>query len=109
LVLPRVVIDAVQDGKDVKYLVASTDLEAGAGASPDVTESETTDESRTVVIDYTKGTDLIEISGTSVVPEFGPISAIILALAIVAVILVTARFRNGNDSGNRFFNVMTGQ
>jgi predicted secreted protein with PEFG-CTERM motif len=96
LVLPREVIDAIQEGKDIPFVVATTDLEAGAGGNANIDESSTNGNTRTVVIDYKKGTDLIEISGTSVVPEFGAISAIVLAIAIVGIIMATARF------GNRF-------
>jgi predicted secreted protein with PEFG-CTERM motif len=92
LVLPREVIDAIQEGKDIPFVVATTDLEAGAGGNADIDESSTNGSTRTVVIDYKKGTDLIEISGTSVVPEFGAISAIVLAIAIVGIIMATARF-----------------
>lgn len=94
LVLPREVIDAIQEGKDIPFVVATTDIEAGAGGNANIDESSTNGNTRTVVIDYKKGTDLIEISGTSVVPEFGAISAIVLAIAIVGIIMATARFGN---------------
>lgn len=94
LVLPRNVIDAVKNGTDIDFLVASTDIEAGIGGNLDVTESQVTDDNRTIVIDYKKGTDLIEISGTSVVPEFGPLSGIILATAIAIIIVGFARSQN---------------
>ena len=93
LVLPRNVIDAAKNGTDVDYLVTSTDIEAGVEGDVDVSESEVTQDSRTIVIDYKQGTDLIEISGTSIVPEFGPISGIILATAIAIVIAAFARFQ----------------
>jgi predicted secreted protein with PEFG-CTERM motif len=94
LMLPREVIDAIQNGKDIPFVVATTDIEAGAGGNANIDESSTNGDTRTVVIDYKKGTDLIEISGTSVVPEFGAISAIVLAIAIVGIIMATARFGN---------------
>jgi predicted secreted protein with PEFG-CTERM motif len=91
LVLPREVIDSVEEGSDKTYVVATADLEAGVGNDDvDIRESDTTDDARTIVIDYEAGTDLIEISGTSVVPEF-PVSAIVLAVAIVGIIVATAR------------------
>ena len=92
LILPRSVIDAIQEGKDIPFVVATTDLEAGVGGNANIDESNTNGNTRTVVIDYKKGTDLIEISGTSIVPEFGAISAIVLAIAIVGIIMTTARF-----------------
>jgi hypothetical protein len=94
LVLPREVIDSVDGGSDRSYVVATADLEAGVGNdNVDIDESDTTDDARTIVIDYKAGTDLIEISGTSVVPEFGPISAIVLAVAIVGIIVASARMQ----------------
>lgn len=92
LVLPRDVIDSVQDGRDIGFLVSTTDIEAGAGGSADVSESNSGDnKTRTIVVQYQGGTDLIEISGTAVVPEFGPIAAVLLAVAIMGTILVTSR------------------
>lgn len=93
LVLPRDVIDSVEGGSDKKYVVATADLEAGIGNNVNIRESDTTEDTRTIVIDYKAGTDLIEISGTSVVPEFGTVSAIVLAVAIVGIIVASARFQ----------------
>lgn len=108
IVLPREFIDSLdRDGDDTDYLISTSDIDEGDIGNEDVTvkESETTDETRTLVIDYKKGTDLIEIAGTTVVPEFGPVAALVLAAAIVAIIAVTARFQNrlggGMLSGNR--------
>ncbi|MGI0012812.1 MAG: PEFG-CTERM sorting domain-containing protein [Nitrososphaera sp.] len=94
IVLPRHVIDAVEGGLDVKYVVATTDIDTGSDSAANIIESETSGESRTLVIEYEAGTDLIEILGTTVVPEFGIYSAIILAAAILGIIAVTARFSN---------------
>ena len=48
---------------------------------------------RTLHIDYTAGTEKIEIVGSHVVPEFGTIAMIILAVAIVSIIAITAKTR----------------
>ncbi|MGI0025667.1 MAG: PEFG-CTERM sorting domain-containing protein, partial [Nitrososphaera sp.] len=93
-VLPRHVIDAVEGGLDVKYVVATTDIDTGSDSTANVIESDASGESRTLVIEYEAGTDLIEILGTKVVPEFGIYSAIILAAAMLGIIAVTARFSN---------------
>jgi predicted secreted protein with PEFG-CTERM motif len=45
----------------------------------------------TLHIDYAAGTDKIEIIGSHVVPEFGTIAMIILAVAIVSIIAITAK------------------
>ena len=46
---------------------------------------------RTLHIDYAAGTEKIEIVGGHVVPEFGTIAMIILAVAIVSIIAITAK------------------
>jgi predicted secreted protein with PEFG-CTERM motif len=42
-------------------------------------------------VEYAAGTDKIEIVGSHVVPEFGTIAMIILAVAIVSIIAITAK------------------
>jgi len=46
---------------------------------------------RTLHIEYDAGTEKIEIVGSHVVPEFGTIAMIILAVAIVSIIAITAK------------------
>jgi len=45
----------------------------------------------TIHVEYAAGTDKIEIVGSHVVPEFGTIAMIILAVAIVSIIAITAK------------------
>ena len=45
----------------------------------------------TLHIDYVAGTEKIEIVGSHVVPEFGTIAMIILAVAIISIIAITAK------------------
>ncbi len=94
IVLPRNVIDAIEGGLDIKYIVMTTDIDSGSDSAANLIESDTTGEARTLVIEYEAGTDLIEIQGTTVVPEFGTYAAIILAVAVLGIIAVTARFSN---------------
>jgi predicted secreted protein with PEFG-CTERM motif len=56
-----------------------------------VTNYTTTDESgdTLVSIPITPLTENISIVGTTVVPEFGPVAAIVLAISIVAIVAVT--------------------
>lgn len=91
LVLPREVIDAVEDGEDIDYIVTIED-DSGNISIVDIEESENTDDARTLVIDYKAGTARIEIQGTQVVPEFGTIAGILMAVAIVGIIVATARY-----------------
>jgi len=48
---------------------------------------------RTLHIDYAAGTEKIEIVGSHVVPEFGTIAMIVLAVAIVSIIVLTTKTR----------------
>ena len=45
----------------------------------------------TLHIGYAAGTEKIEIVGTHVVPEFGTIAMIVLAIAIISIIVITAK------------------
>ena len=46
---------------------------------------------RTLSIDFDKGVEQIEIAGTRIVPEFGPLSAILLAVSVIGVLAVTSK------------------
>jgi len=48
---------------------------------------------RTLHIDYEAGNERVEIVGSHVVPEFGTIAMIILAVALVSIIAITAKTR----------------
>ena len=54
------------------------------------TESSTND-TRNIIIPFQAGSEKIEIIGTQIVPEFGPIAALVLAIAIVSIIAVSAK------------------
>ena len=49
--------------------------------------------SRTLIIPFYNGSEVIEIIGTFVIPEFGTIAAIILAVAITSIIVLSAKTR----------------
>ena len=57
----------------------------------DSEEAEFEQMGRTLHIEYDAGTEKIEIVGSHVVPEFGTIAMIILAVAIVSIIAITAK------------------
>lgn len=87
LALPRDVLDATEDGSDVDFIVLVDDEEA------DFEEVDNDDSTRMVDITFSDGASQIEIIGTYAVPEFGTMAAIILAVAIVSIIAVSARTR----------------
>ena len=60
----------------------------------DATEATPTADARQLSINFDSGTETIEIVGTEAIPEFGAIAAIVLAVAIVGIIVATARYSN---------------
>jgi predicted secreted protein with PEFG-CTERM motif len=83
--LPRALIDAkINDQTDDQFFVLNDGQEA------QFTETKTTTD-RTLTIPFTDGTGQIEIIGTWIVPEFGTIAALVLAIAIISIIAVSAK------------------
>ncbi|MGI0075245.1 MAG: hypothetical protein ACREA5_04800, partial [Nitrosotalea sp.] len=84
--LPRALINATlpNSQQDDKYIALVDGQEA------DFQETSTTTTDRTLSIPFTDGTQEIEIIGTQIVPEFGPIAALVFAIAIVSIIAVSA-------------------
>ena len=94
--LPREVIDSkvADDGNlssstlpDTKFVVLADDI------AVKFTELQTSETNRILSIDFENGTSQIEIIGTQVIPEFGTIAMIVLAVAIVSIITVSAKSR----------------
>ena len=54
---------------------------------------EVNDNSSTLIIPFYNGTEEIEIIGTFVIPEFGTIVVLVLAISIIAIIAVTSKSR----------------
>jgi len=86
LTIPRALFDSVENGKDAEIFVVVDNDEVKF----DIT---TTSKDRTLVIPFPAGSETIEITGTFVVPEFGTIAAMILAVAIISIIAVSAKSR----------------
>jgi len=86
LTIPRSVLDATINGEDDDFFVLVD------GEEVDFDET-TTSTDRTLTIAFPAGAEEIEIIGTFVVPEFGTIAAMILAVAIISIIAISARSR----------------
>ncbi len=82
--LPREIIDSVENGEDADYLVFVDEVE-------DFPDDDFGEEIRTLTIPFQAQTEQIDFVGTTVVPEFGAIAAIVLAVAIVGIIVATTR------------------
>jgi predicted secreted protein with PEFG-CTERM motif len=86
ITLPRELIDAKIGDSDDDFFVLVD------GEEVDFDETATSTD-RTLVISFPAGAEEIEIIGTHVVPEFGAIAALILAVAIISIIAVSAKSR----------------
>jgi len=86
ITLPRELIDAKIGEDDDDYFVLVD------GEEVDFDETITSTD-RTLVISFSAGSEEIEIIGTHVIPEFGAIAALILAVAIISIIAVSAKSR----------------
>lgn len=86
ITLPRALIDAKTNGEDDDFFVLIDGEEVEF-------EETTTSTDRTLTINFPDGAEEIEIIGTFVVPEFGTIAALVLAMAIISIIAVSAKTR----------------
>ena len=86
LTIPRSVMDAKFNGEDDEFFVLVD------GEEVDFEETKTASD-RTLTIQFPAGAEEIEIIGTFVVPEFGTIAVMILAVAIISIIAVSAKSR----------------
>jgi predicted secreted protein with PEFG-CTERM motif len=83
--IPRSVLDAKSGTNDNSFVVLINGEEVQA-----FTDSPTVD-TRNITISFQAGSEKIEIIGTQIVPEFGPIAALVLAIAIISIIAVSAK------------------
>jgi hypothetical protein len=90
--LPRDIIDSrKQSNSDDAYAIFID------GQFVPYEEIENTTKARTLRIEFGNGTEQIEITGTHIVPEFGPLTALVLAVSIASVVVVAKiKFRNVN-------------
>jgi predicted secreted protein with PEFG-CTERM motif len=94
--LPRNVIDSKKQGSmDDTYAVFLD------GQFVPYDEIMNNTQARTLSIDFGNGSEQIEISGTHVVPEFGPLAALVLAISIAGVAVAT-RLKNINGLKDLF-------
>ena len=86
LTIPRSVLDATINNTDDEFFVLVD------GEEVDFEEIRT-DVDRKLTIEFNAGTEQIEIIGTFVIPEFGTIAAMILAVAIISIVAISAKSR----------------
>ena len=86
ITIPKSVLVAETDGVDDALIILIDDEE---GEFDEVITST----GRMLTIPFPVGSETIEIIGTWVIPEFGTIAAMILAVAIISIIAISARSR----------------
>jgi len=92
--LPRDGIDSINNqGEDIDFIVLMYEKNSEVPIPTDFSKVEIDDEFRSINIPVKNGDTKIEIIGTHVVPEFGTIAMIVLAVAIVSIIAVSAKSR----------------
>jgi predicted secreted protein with PEFG-CTERM motif len=86
--LPREIIDSqTAEGEDADFAAFIDNAEFEQPGEID----EPTNDTRTVLIGFPAGTGSVDVIGTSVIPEFSTIAIVVLAVAIIGIIMVTAR------------------
>ncbi len=92
--LPRDSIDSINNnGQDIDFIVLMYEGNTEIPIQTDFRNIDTEDQFRSINIPVKNGDTKIEIIGTHVVPEFGTIAMIVLAVAIVSIIAVSAKSR----------------
>jgi len=92
--LPRESIDSINNqGKDIDFIVLMYEGNSEIPIQTDFRKVEVGNDFRSIDIPVKNGDTKIEIVGTHVVPEFGTIAMIVLAVAIVSIIAVSAKSR----------------
>src|ERR687898_1287303 len=96
--LPREVIDSqTVEGEDADFaaFIDNAEYEEPGEIEPEATDT------RTLLIGFPAGAGSVDVIGTSVIPEFSTIAVIVLAVAIVGIIIATARYGRGNIRARR--------
>jgi predicted secreted protein with PEFG-CTERM motif len=92
--LPRNSIDSKNNqGEDIDFIVLMYEGNSEIPIQTDFRKVEVENDFRSIDIPVKNGDTKIEIIGTHVVPEFGTIAMIVLAVAIVSIIAVSAKSR----------------
>src|SRR6267143_1573894 len=87
MTLPRDLIDKKDRGADSPYFFV-----IGGYISGYAKENSETSTQRTITIPFIAGTEKIEIIGTWIVPEFGPMVEMIVVIGIICVVIMSRIF-----------------
>ena len=87
ITLPRELIDRKDRGVDSPFFFV-----IGGYISGDAKENSETSTERTITIPFIDGTHVVVISGTQIVPEFGPVTEMIILVGIIGVVIMSRIF-----------------
>jgi predicted secreted protein with PEFG-CTERM motif len=86
--LPREVMDSkTAEGEDADFAAFIDDAEYEEPGEID----EPTEDTRTILVGFPAGAGSIDVIGTTAIPEFSTIAVAVLAVAIIGIIIATAR------------------
>jgi hypothetical protein len=88
--LPRSLIDSKKQGNQDSPYVIFEDSQPWQR----VQQVKSNPQARTLSIDFDKGTGVIEIAGSKVLPEFGTVSAVVFAIAIIGIIMTSIKYKH---------------
>ncbi|HET7283583.1 MAG TPA: PEFG-CTERM sorting domain-containing protein [Nitrososphaeraceae archaeon] len=88
--LPRSLIDSKKQGNQDSPYVIFEDSQPWQR----VQQVKSNAEARTLSIDFDKGTGVMEIAGSKVLPEFGTVSAVVFAIAIIGIIMASTKYKH---------------
>tara|TARA_Y100001960_G_scaffold315737_1_gene381706 strand:+ start:1846 stop:2685 length:840 start_codon:yes stop_codon:yes gene_type:complete len=83
----------LKNGEDIDFIVLIYEQESSIPIQTEYEKVEKSDDYRAISIPIKEGDNKIEVIGTHVVPEFGTIAMIVLAVAIVSIIALSAKSR----------------
>jgi predicted secreted protein with PEFG-CTERM motif len=90
ILLPRSLIDSKKQGNQDSPYVIFEDSQPWQR----VQQVKSNAQARTLAIDFDKGTGVVEIAGSKVLPEFGTVSAVVFAIAIIGIIMASTKYKH---------------
>jgi predicted secreted protein with PEFG-CTERM motif len=94
LKLPRDSIDSrANNGQDIDFIILMYEKNSNIPIQTNYGENDNNTDFRSIEIPVKNGDVKIEIIGTHIIPEFGAMATVILAVAIVSIIAVSAKSR----------------
>jgi predicted secreted protein with PEFG-CTERM motif len=100
--LPRSLIDSKKQGNQDSPYVIFEDSQPWQR----VQQVKSNPQARTLSIDFDKGTGVIEIAGSKVLPEFGTVSAVVFAIAIIGIIMTSTKYKHFKFLPNPYFSFL---